>query len=65
MKPVPAGVENLGVLILRGRYGLELAGKKETCSLVQDGIGIDATDPSASFMLNACIFLRNIKTPSE
>lgn len=55
----------MGVLILGDRYGLDLPGKKETCGVVQDGIGIDAIDPSASFMLNACIFLRTIVTPSE
>lgn len=65
MKPVPDGVENLGVLILGGRCGLDLPGQKEMGGLVQDCIGIDATDPSASSTLNACVFLRNIVTPSE
>ena len=62
---MPGGVENLGVLILGDRYGLDLSGEKETCGLLQDSIGIDATDPSASSKLNVCIFLRNIVTPSE
>lgn len=65
MNPVPAGVENLGVLRLGIRYGLDFSGKKEACGLVRVGTGINATDPSAFSMLNACIFLRNIETPSE
>lgn len=65
MKPLPVGIENLGVLMLWDRYGLDLSGKKETRGLAQDGIGIVATKPSAFSALNACVFLRNIVASSE